>query len=112
MAIHTKLLGSRKCPEMGRFETVILPKALLHAQAKRNDFEREKLNIGMKLDGDEEFADHDCDCDRCDSQNYEPLSRLAREELEADFDELDLAIGNLDVEIKRMINYKTWVESL
>lgn len=95
---------------MSRFLTEVLPKALVDAQKRRIDLEHDKMGIAFKLSDDEEYRDHDCNCDRCPSQDYEPLSRLDREDLEQDFEEVDIEITALDKEIKRMISYKTFME--
>jgi hypothetical protein len=56
---------------MGRFERELLPAGLASAQDKLKVLERELFEINMQLDNGEEWADHSCDCEYCESRQYD-----------------------------------------
>lgn len=95
---------------MSRFLTHTLPVALVEAQNNREALEREKWDIGRKLDDNERWGDHNCDCEYCEVQDYKQLSFKEIEELEKQFEDLDQKIKDHDTEIKRMIAYKEFME--
>jgi hypothetical protein len=98
---------------MNRFVTDILPKALVDAQEKRKTLEYDKWEIARKLDYDEQWSDHDCDCEYCESNDYDSKQALGwkeREELEAQLEKLVEEIDELNLGIKRMTNYKEFME--
>lgn len=97
---------------MGKFETETLPKALVEAQAKAQKLQRDLMGLGDKLDYDDEFADHMCDCDHCESNTREGkrLDWIEREEMEKEYDRVQSEIDALNDEIKRMTRYKAFVQ--
>jgi|ERR1044072_2735242 hypothetical protein len=93
-----------------KFETVTLPKALVKARADRKKLEYESLEIATKLDFDDEWSGHDCDCEYCESNDRGELSRSERIELEDRLSVLESKIISLDEDIARMTRYKHWVD--
>lgn len=98
---------------MNRFLTEVLPKGLVEAQARRGKLESKSWDLGRRLEMDEEFAGHSCDCDRCESNDVEwkELSALEREEMQQELDDVVAEINQLNTDIRRMTDYKSFMEA-
>lgn len=97
---------------MGKFERETLPKALVDYQARLATAQRESQQLATQLDAGDEWGNHDCDCDYCESKNYTPMSATERHELETKYDTLQTEIKDIETFIKKMITYKAYVEKI
>lgn len=97
---------------MGKFEVITLPKALVEAQKKEKALRYEQLEVASKLDYDDEFGDHECDCQWCETNTdpREPLDWDKREELEAEHEANEKLLSDLALDISAMLRYKTFIE--
>lgn len=89
-----------------KFLNEILPRQLSELQDKRKKLEWEQRDAVQAL----EYADHDCDCEYCEYNDYAPLYGKELDDAEKAIEDRKQEIADMTVAINRAIAYKEFME--
>lgn len=85
-----------------------LPNGYRDLVAKRNKVHSEIQDIWTDL-GDDEYLDHDCDCEYCDIEPPKITSSAEREQAEKEIDRLTDIRNDIEKSISSVEKYADWM---